>query len=223
MDEVLIRLKDIRAGYEGRTVVDGVSLTVNRESFIGVIGPNGGGKTTIMRVLLGLLKPTAGEAWRKPGLKIGYMPQVVDIDKDFPITVRDVILMGRRPEWFERRPSGEDKRRAEELIAFARLEGVAGNKIGALSGGQRQRVMLCRALMQRPELLVLDEPVTYMDRQSETTLIKLLPELAREMAIVMVTHNVESVAGLATTIATVNGDLQVRATARGGHCHMLHI
>ncbi len=213
IDSALIQLKDVTAGYEGRAVVRNVSLDVMPDSFMALIGPNGGGKTTILRVLLGQIEPMSGTVERADGLRIGYMPQVNDIDLRYPISVADVVLSGQTTG---RRlfPSKEVRHRASELLDFASLSGLEKRAIGELSGGQRQRVFLCRALMTEPTLLVLDEPVTYMDRQSETNLYKLLPDLAQRMAIVLVSHDVGTISSVVRTIACVNGTLHYHNSNR---------
>ena len=205
--EAIMTLRDVSAGYDWRNIVSGISVSICADSFVGIVGPNGGGKTTILRVMLGLLKPTHGSVWRRSGLKIGYMPQVVDIDHEFPISVKDVVLMGQMSghRLFVGR---ESRRKAEELIEMARLGAVADRKIGEISGGQRQRAMLCRALMSEPDLLIMDEPATYMDRNSETTLQKMLPSLSQKMAIVMVSHDLESVMSMAKEVILINGTMR---------------
>ena len=210
--EELARLEEVSAGYDGRTVVSHVDLTVRSDSFVAVVGPNGGGKTTLVRLLLRQLHPTHGRVWLKPGLRIGYMPQMASFDMDFPIVVRDVVRMGRKGSCWPTRDRTVEAE-VDRLIEFANLGAVADRRIGQLSGGQRQRVLLCRALMGSPEMLVMDEPVTYMDRNSETTLYRLLPELQKRMAIVLVSHDVGTVAGMAKSIACVNGSLRYHPTA----------
>lgn len=209
--ETLISLKHISAGYEGRAVVQDVSIDITNNDVIAFIGPNGGGKTTILKVLLGILSPMEGEVKRKSGLKIGYLPQVNDIDFSFPISVMDVVLSGMQSGmrlW----PSKEARKRAEELLEFAHLDHLKERAIGDLSGGQRQRVFLCRAIMGEPHLLILDEPVTYMDKVAETNLYQLLPKLAERMAIILVSHDIGTVSSFVKTIACINKTLHYHAT-----------
>ncbi|MCQ2228345.1 MAG: metal ABC transporter ATP-binding protein [Bacteroidales bacterium] len=202
----LISLRHVDAGYEGRVIVSDASLDIFPDDVIAVIGPNGGGKTTILRILLNIIKPMAGSVYRLDGLKIGYLPQVNDVDLSFPISVIDVVLSG---QLYGNRlfPSKETRERAMALLSFAQLEKYANMQIGELSGGQRQRVFLCRALMGQPQLLVLDEPVTYMDKVAETNLYRLLPELAKQMAIVLVSHDIGAIPSFAKSIACVNRSL----------------
>lgn len=211
MTPVLVRLDNVTAGYEGNAVVHNVTLDVKPHDVLALIGPNGGGKTTIVRLLLGIIKPMSGRVVRMPNIQVGYLPQVNDIDLDFPISVFDVVMSGQSSgnRLFPRKA---DKERVMQLLEFAQLGHLRDKPIGALSGGQRQRVMLCRAIMGKPQLLVLDEPVTYMDKVAETNLYKLLPELSKEMAIVLVSHDVGTISSVVKTIACVNKTLHYHDT-----------
>lgn len=195
--DALVTFHDVSAGYDGRVVASHISFEVDRSTFLTLEGPNGSGKTTIVRVLLGLLAPMHGHVIRHPGLTVGYVPQLSSADLEFPITLTDVVLMGA-PMPFSLFHKKEDKVRAAELISFAGLDSVAQNTIGQVSGGQRQRAFLCRALMSRPDILVLDEPVTYLDRDSESNLYTLLAELKGKVGIVIVTHDHGALANVAT-------------------------
>ncbi|MCQ2226909.1 MAG: metal ABC transporter ATP-binding protein [Bacteroidales bacterium] len=210
-DDALISLQHVCAGYEGRTIVSDVSIDIRNNDFVAFIGPNGGGKTTIIRVMLGLIKPDSGEVNRINGLKIGYLPQSNDIDLSFPISVIDVIMSGQL-DGNRLFPPKNVRQKAEELLEFAQLSELRNRPIGELSGGQRQRVFLCRALMGNPQMLILDEPVTYMDKVSETNLYRLLPQLAKQMAIVLVSHDIGTVAPFVKTIACINRTLHYHAT-----------
>lgn len=194
--DALVTFHDVSAGYAGHEVVSHVSFEVDRNTILALEGPNGSGKTTIVKVLLGLLPPLHGHVIRRHGLAVGYLPQVPTADIDFPITVTDVILMGAREHGISL--TANHKQRAKELISFAGLNSVANRPIGRLSGGQRQRALLCRALMARPDVLVLDEPVTYLDSQSEEGLYSLIRELCGTMGIVLVTHDHDVAKSLAT-------------------------
>ncbi|MCQ2202845.1 MAG: ABC transporter ATP-binding protein [Bacteroidales bacterium] len=209
--EKLISLENIDAGYDGNIVVSGVSIDIYRDDIIAFIGPNGGGKTTIIKVILESIKPTRGQIERKENLKIGYLPQINDIDLNFPISVKDVIISGQI-DGNRLFPSKEAKQRVMELLEFAQLTDMKDRQIGELSGGQRQRVFLCRAIMGKPDLLILDEPVTYMDKVAETNLYKLLPKLAQEMGILLVSHDIGTISTYVKTIACVNKSLHYHAT-----------
>ncbi len=200
--DALLTFHDVAAGYDARPIVSHVSLEVDRHTLLSLEGPNGSGKTTIIKVMLGLLAPLHGHIIRMPNLRIGYMPQVVSADLEFPITVADVILMGQTsaPRLFVSRSA---RTRLDELINFAHLGAVANKPIGQISGGQRQRAMLCRALMSKPDLLILDEPVTYMDSDAEASLYDLLPRLAGQMGVVLVSHDHDASARIATQTITL--------------------
>lgn len=202
--DALLTFHDVAAGYDSRPIVEHVSLEVDKHTLLSLEGPNGSGKTTIVKVMLGLLPALHGHVIRRQGLRVGYMPQVVGADLEFPISVSDVILMGERDghRLFVNRDA---KCRLAELVEFAHLTSVKDSPIGEISGGQRQRAMLCRALMGRPELLILDEPVTYMDRDAEAGLYDLLPHLRGEMGIVLVTHDHEAAKRISTQTITLPG------------------
>jgi zinc transport system ATP-binding protein len=207
MSDKVVELKNIWAGYDHIPVVKNVNLTINEDDFIGVIGPNGGGKSTILKVILGVLKPIEGQIIKKD-IRIGYLPQINTFDKQFPITVQDVVLSGlmgdsRKMLW----PGRGEKEKVKQLLSFAGMKRFQHRPIGELSGGQMQRVFLCRAIIGSPKLLILDEPGTYVDKNFETDLYNLLPELNKEMAIVLVSHDVGTISSVVKTIACVNGGL----------------
>ncbi|MCF0160164.1 MAG: metal ABC transporter ATP-binding protein, partial [Bacteroidaceae bacterium] len=193
----LIQLQDIHAAYEHKVVLRNVNLTVYERDFLGVIGPNGGGKTTLMRVILGLLKPTSGEVRffqdnePVPRITLGYLPQYNQIDKKFPISVHEVVISGLyREKPFLRDYTAKQKARVEEVICQMGLEGLENRQIGELSGGQLQRVLLGRAIVQHPLAVILDEPNTYLDMRFEERLYQLLNEINRESAIILVSHDI---------------------------------
>lgn len=210
--KTLLRLTGIEAGYNNDTILKGISLDIHQHDFIGVIGPNGGGKTTLLKVILGLLARTKGSVSfpdMPQGIKsIGYLPQGSNFDLRFPISVTDVVLsglMGQKKLW--QQLTHVEKQRAAQLLETTGLSSFANRTIGDLSGGQRQRVLLCRALMNQPKLLILDEPNTYVDKNFEQELYELLRELNKEMAILLVSHDVGTITSMVKTIACVNGTL----------------
>ncbi len=210
-NDKLISLNNVCAGYDGKTIVSNVNLSIYSNDIIAFIGPNGGGKTTILRVILGIIKPQSGNVERRENLKIGYLPQVNNIDLSFPISVIDVVLSGQTSgnRLF---PSRHTRQRAVELLKFAQLEHLKDKPIGELSGGQRQRAFLCRAIMGQPDMLILDEPVTYMDKVAETNLYRLIPELSKQMAIVLVSHDIGTISSYVKTIACINKTLHYHPT-----------
>jgi len=206
MSKPLVSIESITAGYDTEVVLKNVSLDVYKNDFIGVIGPNGGGKTTLIKVLLGLLYPFKGTVSFPSGKIItGYLPQSSQIDKSFPISVEETIGSGIKPEnkWFPRL-NKEEKKQICALIEETGLSGLAKRPIGELSGGQLQRVFFCRALVNNPELLILDEPSTYVDTNFEYELYDKLKQLNNKMAIILVSHDVGTISSLVKTIACVN-------------------
>jgi zinc transport system ATP-binding protein len=204
----LLEIKKLSAGYDGRTVLKEVNLIVHRSDFLGIIGPNGGGKTTLMKCILGLLKPTAGEILRAPALKIGYLPQYTTIDRKFPISVEEVILSGLSSQKsLTSRFTAEQREKARSVITHMGLEGLEHRPIGELSGGQMQRALLGRAVISDPELVILDEPNTYIDKRFEARLYELLAEINHTSAIILVSHDIGTVLQQVKSIACVNETL----------------
>lgn len=231
MNTPLIEIKNLSAGYDSRTVLRNVNLTVYDRDFLGIIGPTGGGKTTLIKCILGLLKPTAGEilysdkrfvtsdkqgsAAQRPALtanrsvlKMGYLPQYNSIDRKFPITVEEVILSGLSSQKsLISRFTATHREKARQVIARMGLEGLEKRAIGALSGGQLQRALLGRAIISDPALVVLDEPSTYIDKRFEARLYELLAEINHDCAIILVSHDIGTVLQQVKSIACVNETL----------------
>lgn len=211
MTEPIIQMEGICAAYEQKQVLDDVNLTVYKKDFLGIIGPNGGGKTTLMKVILGLLKPTAGtisyfhDGKKTEEITMGYLPQYNSIDKKFPISVYEVVLSGLNRQKSLLRPfSKEQHQKVQGIIKQMGLEGLEQRAIGQLSGGQLQRALLGRALVSDPEVIILDEPNTYIDKRFEAKLYKLLEEINKERAIILVSHDIGTVLQNVKSIACVN-------------------
>ena len=211
----IIEIKDLNVGYENKpNVLTDVSLKVFERDFLGIIGPNGGGKTTLLRSILGFLQPESGsvsfydEGKKVSHINIGYLPQINHIDKKFPIKVRDVILSGLtlRGKVFKRY-SSEDKLRVGPIAEKMGVDNLLNRAVGELSGGQLQRVLLGRAIIDNPKLLILDEPSSYVDKLFETNFYKLLGDINKDMAIVLVSHDVGTIISLVKNIACVNQTL----------------
>lgn len=203
----LLELKDLSAGYDKNIVLENVSFEVFSGDFIGIIGPNGGGKTTLIKTILGLIKPASGEMnMFISKTNIGYLPQVNQIDKRFPISVIDVVRSGKANSalFSSFHTNTAEKEKAEALLAEMGISHIRNKAIGELSGGQMQRVFLCRALMNQPELLILDEPSTYVDNNFEGELYLKLKELNEQMAILLISHDVGTISFFVKTIACVN-------------------
>lgn len=206
----LVKLSRVAGGYGGKTVIRNVNLEVFPNDFLAIVGPNGGGKTTLVKLMTGLLKPTSGEIeYGLHGqLRIGYLPQYAAVDRKFPISVFETILSGLHGLKSPFRPFTEAHRESvRRTIARMRLEGLEERPVGELSGGQLRRVLLGRALVSAPHVLILDEPNAYIDRRSETGLYTLLKEINGQCAVVMVSHDMRAVEEYAKNIAFVDGTL----------------
>lgn len=223
MSKPLIKLQNISAGYSSNNVLENVTLTIDRNDFLGIIGPNGGGKTTLLNVILGLLKPASGnvEYFDADGnsvdsIRIGYLPQYNKIDKNFPISVREVVSLGLTGEGFthsSNTPKAEMQERIRENIAYFDLEDIANCRIGSLSGGQIQRVLLARAVVSKPDVVVLDEPNTYVDLRFQNQTYQLLHKINSQCAVVVVGHDVDVLLRNARKVALVNKTVHVRDVA----------
>lgn len=198
----LIKLTDVNMRFDNRTILDDVNLTVNKGDFIAITGPNGGGKTTLLRIILRLLTPTSGSVFYLPEpsqsltstLKIGYLPQKNSIDSRFPITVREVIASGLLGNG--RITKKEIAQLVDATLDAMDLHEHASKSIGNLSGGQLQRTLMGRAIISSPTVLVLDEPLSYIDKRFETRFINLLHSLAASTTILLVSHEMTSIAPL---------------------------
>jgi zinc transport system ATP-binding protein len=206
----LLALRDVSFAYDGEPVLEHVNLEVGRRDFLAVLGPNGGGKTTLLKLMLGLLAPRTGEVIRastRPGA-LGYVPQFATFDRDFPLHVRDVVLMGRlRLRGLLHRYTREDRRIADAALDRLGLAGLAHRHVGQLSGGQLQRTLIARALVGEPEVLLLDEPLASVDAEYRGVLVETLRELHATLPIVVVTHDLTPLAGVVRQIACMNRHL----------------
>lgn len=207
----LIVLEKVCLSYDNREVLWGIDLVVSRGDFVVITGPNGGGKTSMLRVMLKLLSPTSGHVRYYRGgeevdhLKIGYLPQKNAIDSRFPITVSEVVASGLYSSGLRRgRLTGAWQLRIEETLELLGIEELASRSIGRLSGGQLQRALLGRAIISRPELLVLDEPLSYIDEAFGVRIYSLLERLSHETTVVMVTHRPSKASSMATQMLYVD-------------------
>jgi zinc transport system ATP-binding protein len=208
----LIKIENLSVGYDKEPVLNNVNLEIHEKDFLGIIGPNGGGKTTLLKAILGLLRPMNGkiifrEDINKRKKPIGYLPQVKHIDRNFPITVYEVVRSGSIMKNPNHITSSEIKQKVEQLLSEMGISGIRNKAIGDLSGGQMQRVFLCRALLSDPKILILDEPDTFVDNRFEGELYEKLKQLNKEMAILLVSHDVGTISSSVKAIACVNGNL----------------
>lgn len=208
--EPIIKIENLGVRYDKITALEHVNLTIYSDDFIGVIGPNGGGKSTLVKAIMGVV-PYSGDILfgellmrhKKP--HIGYLPQISSFDKAFPISVEEVVMSGLQAERSVLRGYGKEEReRVDSVLSRAHLIELKKRSIGELSGGQLQRVMLCRAIISKPKLLVLDEPANFVDNRFENELYSLLQDLSREMAIIMVSHDLGTISSVVRSIVCVN-------------------
>lgn len=206
----LVSLHDVTVAYDGCIVLDRVNLEIGDSDFIGVIGPNGGGKTTLVKTIVGVL-PYSGSIDFTPALfrgsqrLIGYMPQQTKFDRAFPISVREVVMSGLQSgHGFWSRYTSNDRKKVSALLEMAGINDIADNQISEISGGQLQRAMLCRAVITEPKLLILDEPTNFVDNRFENELYTMLKQLNERMAIVMVSHDIGTITSVVKEIVCVN-------------------
>ncbi len=220
MSKPIIEITDLCFSYSGKEVLHGIDLTIYEKDFVAIIGPNGGGKTTLIKLVLGLLNPTRGTIKirnrppRSNDTTLGYVPQQIDHNLSFPATALDIVLMGKhnpdRRRFFG--DSKEDRQAAFWALEKMGIVEVADRKITDLSGGQRQRVLIARALVSRPELLVLDEPTASIDTKGQKDFYSLLKELNEYLTILMVSHDLLTISSYAKSIACVNKRLHYHQT-----------
>jgi len=211
----IITIKNLSFSYQRENnILENINLEVFGSDFLGIIGPNGGGKTTLLKIILGLLKSDHGsvEVFNKEPKKardlIGYVPQFLEIDLDCPVSVLDIILMGilSRKKIFQKY-NNQDLKLAEEAMNFLDIYNLKNKQIGELSGGQRQRVYIARALIRKPKLLILDEPTASIDEKSEREFWELLKEINKNSAIIIVSHDTGVVFKNVNKIACLNKNL----------------
>jgi zinc transport system ATP-binding protein len=232
MSEAIIEVENVSFSYRGLTVLADVSFSVREKEFLAFIGPNGGGKTTLIKLLLGLLKPDRGTIRiygtppEKAVHRIGYVPQDVAINKSFPISVLDVVLMGRLRFRGRVRLSKADKQAAREVLSEMEMLDYQDRRIDDLSGGQRERVFIARALATDPDILILDEPTASLDNAGRSELYATLKEINKTKTILVVTHDMMVLSSYVSSVACVNKNVHYHDDAEitegmiqsGYHC-----
>ena len=202
----LVNFEHATLGYGARAVLTDISFEIPTGDFLGLVGPNGAGKTTILRTILGSLAPMGGTVTVQPGLRFGYVPQRDAVSSNFPLTVLDVMLMGRYDRiGLGRRPTAADRALAMESLGHVSIGNLANRQLNDLSGGQKQRTLIARALVGKPDILVLDEPTNGMDLVSTTHILGLVRELHQRdaLTVLMVSHALNEVANYVSRIALV--------------------
>lgn len=215
----IIELNSVSFAYDRKLVLENVDLVIPNGEFASIIGPNGGGKTTLVQLILGILSPQKGTVRlfgdhpERTRLQVGYMPQSLKMDMRFPISVWDVVLIGRISNSTFFRYRREDYEAAEFALEKMKLSDLKNHSFGDLSGGQRQRVLIARALCSNPKLLILDEPTNNIDPSNTEILYELLGELNKIVSIIIVSHDLGVVSRYVQSVICVNGRVLVHPTS----------
>jgi zinc transport system ATP-binding protein len=224
MSEPVLELRDVWLSYGGEPVLEQIDLTLEPRAYLAILGPNGGGKTTLLKVLLGLVAPDRGTVRvlgappRRTRGRVGYVPQRFQFDLDFPIRVLDVVLMGRLGRGRLLRPFGAaDRDVAQAMLEKVEMQDMLTRPIGSLSGGQIQRVLIARALALEPRLLLLDEPMASLDERIGLSLWELLEELSHEMSVVVVSHDIGAISRYVRSVACLNRRLYTHPSEKLTH------
>jgi ABC-type Mn2+/Zn2+ transport system ATPase subunit len=212
--EPLVRIERVTCAYGGQAVLVDADLTVGAGAFTGIVGPSGAGKTTLLRAILGTVVPVAGQVRRRPGVTVGYVPQVESVSWSFPVTVAETVLMARCRARLLPWAGRDEKRMVASLLERLGLAELGGRHIRDLSGGQQQRVFIARALVGDPQLLLLDEPTGGVDVRTRHEVLHLLADLNAEgLAIVLTTHDLNGIAAHLPYLVCLNTGITGQGTA----------
>lgn len=202
---IIASLDNVTVGYNSTPVLHDVSFHVHEDQFTGIVGPSGAGKTTLLRTLLGTAVPSSGEVFVQPGLRIAYVPQLETVNWNFPVTVFECVLMSRTSRWQLPWPTRSERVDVQHALDRLGMAALAGRHIRELSGGQQQRMFIARALLGRPNLLVLDEPTSGVDISTRHDMLHLLADLHEEgISIVLTTHDLNGMAAHLPHLMTIN-------------------
>ena len=217
---VLIKLENVSFSYGGATVLQDIDLEIEQGEFLGLVGPNAGGKSTLLKLMLGLIKPSRGRVTlfgkspRTGRVRIGYCPQYTQFSRNYPITVEEVVLLGRLGK--ARILGGyskQDREIARSAMRSTEVESIRTENISDLSGGQLQRVLIARALACEPEVLILDEPTANIDQRVEVDIFQLLKQFNERMTIIVVSHDIGFISEYVTRVACLNRTLVCHETS----------
>lgn len=238
MHDPVIHIDNLYFSYGRLAVLENISLDIEEGEFVGIVGPNGGGKSTLLKVMLGLLSPDKGTVkimGKSPARgrsAIGYVPQYANFERDFPITVLDTVLLGRvTPKSSMLGYSAQDIQLAEQALRETDIDNLRHRILNTLSGGQLQRVLIARALVGNPKVLILDEPTSNVDTRMEEDIFDLLKKLNEKSTIIVVSHDIGFISGYVHRVACLNQTLVCHETAAisgktieelyGGAVHMI--
>ena len=217
MSDLAVDIHDLSFSYDQVPVLEHVSLQIAHGEFVGLVGPNGGGKSTLIRIILGLLQASSGTLRvlgkhpRKARRNIGYVPQYPAFERDFPITVEQLVLMGRlNGIWGSYH--AHDREIALQAMHETEVSALKGRNIGTLSGGQLQRVLVARALACEPRMLLLDEPTSNIDQRVESEIFDLLKQLNERMTVIVVSHDIAFISAYVKRVACLSGSLVCHTT-----------
>ena len=212
----IVKISGLSVVYDGQPALEDVNISFYADDFVGIIGPNGGGKSTLVKAILGLV-PHSGEVFVAPEVVeggIGYIPQQHLFDREFPISVEELVLSGlQRGKGVFDRYTVNDKHKVKAILEELGIDNLAHKTVGELSGGQLQRALLGRAIISEPKLLILDEPANFVDNRFEGELYALLAELNKRMAIIMVSHDVGTITTVVKNVVCVNRTVHRHPTA----------
>jgi zinc transport system ATP-binding protein len=204
-----IQIENLSVHLNSVEILNNINLNIKEYQFLGVIGPNGGGKTTLLKSILGIIKPSKGKVSIKNNLSIGYVPQFNTFNRDFPINVLEVVLLGNLTNKFKlfRRFSKTEISNAEKTMKKLNILEFKKRQIGKLSGGQMQKVLIARAIVNKPNILILDEPTSNVDSKSKIEIFEILKNLNKNMTIILVSHDVDDIVLYVDSIACLNKNL----------------
>lgn len=205
----LAELKDVSIGYNNKKILDHISFDIEKGKLIGVIGPNGGGKSTLLKTLLGLIPPLDGTLSYRDCITFGYVPQSSEFDRIFPLSVKEIVLMGRYSRVpFARKPGRNDIDVARDAISKTGIDHLQDQTFRSLSGGERQRVLLARAIAGEPDIIAMDEPTASVDSKGEKEIMNLIKEIKenRKFTIIMVSHFIDSLVKYSDELLVVDKD-----------------
>jgi len=208
-NEKLIQLRDVSIGYEGISLIDHIYIEINKGKLVGMVGPNGGGKSTLLKTLLGLVPPVTGRLLYKENITFGYVPQSVTFDRIFPLSVLEIVIMGRYARVpFTRKPDKNDMDIVRVTMVRTGIDHLKDRTFRSLSGGEKQRVLLARAIAGGPDIIAMDEPTASIDSKGEAEIMSLIKDMKenKEFTIIMVSHFIDSLIKFSDELVMVDKD-----------------